>query len=191
MTTGSGATTINGVVRFDLASSTAQRFGSGIDNSDLTLGWDGHLYTLESSGGTGFKVREYDPVSLNLMNTITTTAGSGLRGIAVNSSGDIFAADWSGMLYHFNSQGALLKSLSVGNSAGDIDLASDGTIIVGITDGGNPILTDETLSSYHALNVGGGASFVAFTEPVPEPGTLGLGVLALLTGVFVFRLRNT
>ena len=57
-TAGSGSP--NGIVRFNLADNTAQRFSSG-DFIQMTLGLDSVLYALGSYNGLGTTVLEFNP----------------------------------------------------------------------------------------------------------------------------------
>ncbi len=122
-----------GVVRFDLSAGTATRFGSG-DFTDLNLGLDGKLYAL-----AGQTVTVFDPVSMAQLGSVTLPSGD-YRGIAVNAAGDIFTAAWNKVISRFNATGALQSSVTLDGSVGapfmynnpdDIDVAADGTVVVG------------------------------------------------------------
>jgi ribosomal protein L35AE/L33A/urease beta subunit len=122
-----------GVVRFDLSTGTATRFGSG-DFTDLNLGLDGKLYAL-----AGQTVTAFDPVSMAQLGSVTLPSGD-YRGIAVNAAGDIFTAAWNKVISRFNAAGALQSSVTLDSSVGapfmynnpdDIDVAADGTVVVG------------------------------------------------------------
>jgi MYXO-CTERM domain-containing protein len=150
----------SGIVRFQLADGTATRFFTA-PFIDVTTGYDGLLYALLDDGVT---VRVFDPSSLALAKTITLS--NLCLGIAVNAAGHVFGASWDGNIYHFGPGGALLGSISGASNLIDIDLASDGAIVVGGRFG-DVILTDESLSSKTSFTLQSTPTFVAFSAPPP------------------------
>ena len=92
--------------RSNLTDGTAQRFSSGNDYIQLTLGLDGNVYALG-----GLTVFEFDPNTMAQVRTISLSAGADLRAIAVDSNGDIFAADYNHFIFHFDASGTLINSL--------------------------------------------------------------------------------
>jgi hypothetical protein len=146
-----------GIVRFDTTTSSFMRFADGFQIIDLTVGFSGKLYALDSNEST---VRVYDPSTNDLLDTITLAKD--VRGIAVNESGEIFGASWDDNIYHFDNNGALIKSTASGTlDLTDIDINRDGLLAVG-SRFGDVILTDETLANLRVFSVDG--SFVAFTS---------------------------
>ena len=87
------ARTERGIVRYNLATETFERFHSQHgDLIDLNIGLDGLLYTLgPADKPIGTVVRQYHPVTMELLKTISLPANH--RAIAVDANGDIFAAN--------------------------------------------------------------------------------------------------
>src|SRR5262249_41174852 len=143
--------------------------------TDLTIGQDSKLYAL-----AGQTLSVYDPYTTALLRTVTLPFGNDYRGVAVNSAGDIYTANWNNSVTHFSSTGALLDTVNLTGPGGsgwcgnpmDIDVASDGTLAVGTYSGhvvqiaGN--LT--TVSYFKASNL---AVFVTFST-LPPPGVYPL-----------------
>lgn len=160
-TAGSGSP--QGIVRFDRTDFGLDRFTS-TSYIDITMGLDGLIYALRS-----------DEQTVDIFNQQTNcgqigsvSLGADVRGIAVNGQGEIFGASWDDNIYHFNPAGATLNSVSSGGlDLTDIDIASDGTLIVGERFG-RVILTNETLNLPTTItDIGNVASFVAFaSQPV-------------------------
>jgi hypothetical protein len=125
----------NGVVRFNLANGSANRFGN-VDFTELSIGLDGKLYALSSATST---VYVYDPISTALLRTVALPSAD-YRGVAANANGDIFTVTWNNVVSHFNSSGVLQSSITLNSSTGapfmynfsdDIAIAPDGTLAIG------------------------------------------------------------
>ncbi len=167
-----------GIVRFDLDSGNATRFGQGYDFDDLTLGLDGLLYA-------GSKV--YDPNTLAWVRDVHLQVawGTDIRGRAVDQDGTIYTADWDGWISRFNFDGSFVKRIhSDAHDLTDIDINSAGDLLVG-SRFGQVIQTNRSLEAVNSFSVNGDwgpTVFVAFTSTVPEPGalTMMLGGLGLL-----------
>jgi PEP-CTERM motif len=173
-TAGAGAP--QGIVRFDTGGGTPIRFATAAQYHDLTVGGDGLLYALNGSS----TIDVFNPTSMGFVRTITfdgTLSTADVRGIAVNSTGGIFAAAWNGTIYSVSSTGNLVNSRVSGfSNLSDIDLDNSGRLLVG-SRFGNVILTDTTLASQTSFTLASGPTVhVAFTSPltVPEPGSLVL-----------------
>jgi hypothetical protein len=188
-----GAGSPDGIIRFNINDFSGMRFDSGTEYTDASMGRDGRLYAL------GVDLAVFDPVSMSLLKRVTLPFID-LRSIAVDQNGDIFAVAFNDdRIYHFNSNGGLLRTLSTGvRSFWDIDIDGDGRLIA--SSGASLVLTDRSLSTFNVLNVGTtgpGGLFVAFVQPplgtaavVPEPETLTLlGVAAALLCGTVWRRR--
>ena len=188
-----------GIVRFDLSDSSAQRFNvvvSGIsgDPIDLTMGFDGLLYVLLEDGRT---VRAYDPVTMAFQRTISVSEH--VNAIAVDQNGNIFAAAFGPELYHFNSLGAVVDSLSLvpilglGGRLSDIDLSAHGVLAIG-TLVNVVVLSDTTLDNASSFVADRSSNttttFVSFTQEVPEPATVAL-VLGGCVGFGMSRRNGT
>jgi hypothetical protein len=179
-TAGDPAGQSDGVIRFNLSDGTATRFGQGTDYFDVRVGLDGKVYAL--GGVSGQTVSVFDPNTMALLNTITLPSGNDYRGIAVNAAGDIFTANWGNTVTHFNSAGNLLASVTLtGPGTGyfyapmDIDIASDGTIVVGTYSGHVVQMTSSfTNISYFQASTTSGV-FVSFAYPPPPPPSVNIG----------------
>jgi hypothetical protein len=159
----------SGIIRFDLANNTAQRFADGGQFIDLTAGWDGLLYGLLpyiSSEGT--RVYVYHPSTMEFIRYFDLAVG--LRGISVDANGHVFGVDWSGYIHHLNANGQIIKSVFSGTTGlSDIDLTPDGQIAIGSRIS-NLIMTDRSLNSITTHNLGFYYNiFVAFVQPPPSP----------------------
>ncbi len=164
-----------GIVRFDINGGYEcsrwddDIYGSSWSYIDVAVGLDGWVYSL-SSGGRSINV--LDPVGFTYDRTIVTGVPlSNLRAIAVNASGDIFGAGYDGTIYHFDSTGAMQKSLLLGSNPGainlnDIDVAEDGTLVVS---SGRIHVTDEdfTAPSVFRTEATKRRAFVTFVTTSP------------------------
>jgi hypothetical protein len=173
-----------GLIRFNLETAAAEIFtdyianpsgGSDLEAFNVTYGQDLLLYVLCRAGGTeGTHILAYDPASMQRVKTLTSTIG--LRGIAVDSNGDIYGTS-SNAIRRFNSSMTLLDSRTLTSGLLDIDLALDGTIAVGAGQQGIHLL-DRTLDFHTTLDTGDfNGEFVTFAQSIPEP-TMGLLLLA-------------
>ncbi|MEE9466660.1 MAG: hypothetical protein V3W14_13915 [Candidatus Neomarinimicrobiota bacterium] len=154
-----------GIVRFNLSDETVERYFLEIEYIDLYVGLDNKLYALRNVFG------DLDVINLQTM-TLEYSLELGhvldIRGIAVNSSGHIYAASFNDSIYHYDSSGVIVGSIATGVSdLTDIDINSSGEIIVG-SRFGEIITTDEMLSSVDVFTIPGsnpGGSFVAHFNP--------------------------
>src|SRR5262249_39803840 len=144
---------------------TAQRYASGTDYIQLTRGLDGNLYALQPWNGLGSLVDEFDPNTMTLIGSVNLAAGTDQRAIAVDANGDIYATDYNHSVFHYNSAGALLGSLT-GYGGTDINLALDGELVLG------PVSNSVTrmqkdFSNIRSVSLPSGTSgyFVAFADP--------------------------
>jgi len=176
--------------RFDLQGLSVTQFivpgfrGVG----EVSFGLDGLIYALDS-GSPRPGVRVLDPDTFSLIRTfeLRDQTGSRLdaRGIAVDSEGIMFVADWDGMIYKFDESGDFLESASTGaRNLLDIDLHSDGTLIAG-SRFGDVVVTNTSLESITRFSVGSGLTYVGFAE-VPEPTTF----FSMIIGFAMFSLRQ-
>jgi len=183
--------------RFDLLGFTTTSLSvPGIRGvGEVSIGLNGLLYVLDS-GSPRAGVRVLDPSSFALIQTFELLdqqrSRLSARGIAVDSSGGMFIADWDGHIYKYDNSGNLIDTVDTGvRNLLDINLHSDGTLVSG-SRLGEVILTDTTLESISTFSVGNGLAYVGFAAvTVPEPsifGTLVIG-LALCTARRVKYLR--
>jgi hypothetical protein len=155
-----------GMLRINLDDFSSQRFATTLEFRDLNIGLDGLLYAL-----TDTQIYVYQPLSLSPVRTINLDSNVAftVNSIAVNAAGDIFSGTNNGYFYHFNPNGAVLKSLYVGpigENVADIEVSPGGQIVAG-NSYGRVFLTNESLSNLTSFAVGHSASFVAFTNTVP------------------------
>ncbi|MCH9033053.1 MAG: PEP-CTERM sorting domain-containing protein [Planctomycetes bacterium] len=176
-------------VRYDLSTSqiseiTVPGFG-GV--GEISFGLDGLLYVLDS-GSPRAGVRVLDPSDSSLVREfqLRDDQGSRLdaRGIAVSREGQMFVADWDGRIYEYDPLGTFIRKVPTGlNNLLDIDLALDGTLIIG-SRFGDVAVTDTRLQSFDFIRVGDGLTYVGFAV-VPEPSTM---LLLLVGGLCCTRL---
>jgi hypothetical protein len=182
MTTGNAEA--KGIVRFDMPTGTSSRLADSTvhEYTDLTIGLDGLLYAYRGV------IDVYQPSTGVLVRSVASPSFGDIRGIAVDASGTIFAADWDGGIQRFSAAGVVLGvGLQTGQSLTDIDINASGELIAG-SRFGTMFLTDASLQSFTSFSVDGSfgpAVRVAFAlAPVPEPSALalmlsGLGLAAL------------
>ncbi len=151
-----GADEAQGVVRFDLASGTWERFAESFEPIDLNIGLDGKLYALYPGGSPeGRFIEVYDPLTLAFVELIELQpifGFTGHRALAVDEQGTIYLADLDGDLAKFTREGEILAqtNLCVPNEncqLFDIDVAPDGRVAVSDRDGGIT-LTDTQFSAF-------------------------------------------
>ncbi len=171
------ARTQRGIVRYNLATETFERFHSQHgDIIDLNIGLDGLLYTLgPAEKPIGTVVRQYHPVTMELLKTISLPANH--RAIAVDANGDIFAANPDIQRYTVDSvtnagvpAGAPLSDHGLGE-LGDIDLDAEGRLLAAFTNG-HILLTDRTFTGVATFltRASDGMNFAAFVSPArPMP----------------------
>lgn len=173
-----------GLVAFDLSTGEALRFAENIDPIDLTIGLDGMLYALSPGGSPGGRVISiYDPVTFESVGSIDLTEIFGWtehRSLAVDSSGDIFIADWDGEIHHVSKDGVLIDTISpschwIGSDIhcefDDIDISEYGEIALG-TRFGEIVTTDVSFSHTAVFEVGSSNAFVEFVHTAPVPSNM-------------------
>ena len=155
----------SGIVRFDSNGGAPVRFADGTDYIQVSLGIDGMLYGLEG-GGT---VHVFNPDTLAAVRTFSLTGGPDydIRSIAVDASGQVFAATWGGYVVSYDANGKYLSQIQLigqfggGENVMNIALDTDGQIAVGGRSG-DVFLTDESLSSYTTIQTNQWDAFVTF-----------------------------
>jgi hypothetical protein len=163
----------NGVVRFNLADGSATRFGN-VDFTELNIGLDGKLYALSGATST---IYVYDPISTALLRTVALPSAD-YRAVAANASGDLFTVAWNNVISHFNSNGALLSSITLNSSTGapfmynfsdEIDMAPDGTLAIGTFSGYIARMTS-AFTNISYINTGtNNQVFVTFAPQPAQP----------------------
>jgi hypothetical protein len=179
MTTAYETTPSNGIIRFNMDNGAVERFHPG-DFTQLTIGLDGRLYALGSFNGFGCPYDVFDPITMQQVNHVLLPLDD-CRSIAVTANGDVFAVNLNRTVYHFDAAGNVLGTLSLDsaivNAATDINVATDGRLVLG-TNGNHIVLTDTNLSSPSYVTVGTSVDldiFVAFADPQfpPAPPEIG------------------
>lgn len=171
---GGGSAAPKGIVRFDLDTGSSVRFDNWYSYTDLTVGQDGLLYAQSHR-----TIRVYDPDTLALQRTVQLPFSINgqsqvYRGIAVNDSGDIFAASWKEQVHQFDANGNVQQSITVPEpepffgSFTDIDLSSDGELALG-TSWGWVVRMSDTFTNVSMFDTGSSSVFVAFGESSSTP----------------------
>lgn len=188
-TTQDDARTECGLVRYNLATETFERFHSQHGELiDLNIGLDGLLYTLGPAGPQiGTVVRQYHPVTMELLKTITLPANH--RAIAVDSNGDIFAAHPDIQRYQVDNQtnvavpvGRPLGNRGLGELS-DLDLDSEGRLLAAYTNG-HMLLTDREFTGLFTFltQASDGMTFAAFVSPARPLPTARWDSVTVLQG---------
>jgi hypothetical protein len=169
----------NGLVRFDSSGGSPVLFAPSSNALQVTLGLDGDLYELEGASPPNYNpnynptIQVFNPDTLALVRTFKLNTGTGstlkdIRSIAVDSSGNVYAASFGGSVTKFDSNGnstgtsVVLKNQNgVAQNLINIALDSDGQIAVGGKNG-DVFLTDESLASYQSFQTGQSNVFVTF-----------------------------
>src|SRR5262249_28663320 len=94
----------SGIVRFDLATGTVDRFAAGTDYITMTLGLDGVLYAMRAPSGAVTPIDAFDPATMDFVRTVTAPVPDG-RGVAVAANGHIYVGDLAGSVYHLDRNG--------------------------------------------------------------------------------------
>ncbi len=177
----------SGVVRFDISTNTAVRFANGLSTTDLSMGLDGKLYAVLSTGN----VNVYDPVTLAFIRTITMPVTGA---ITVDQNGNIFVVSGT-TVYRLNSNGVIQasKATGMGGLFADIDVNIGGRLVIANQDG-HVVLGDSSLSNFtsftaindpHAVQWETFVAFAGSPFSVPEPSSAWL---LLLGGAFALPL---
>jgi len=150
-----------GIVRFDPWNDRAERFLQDEEYEDVTLGLDGMLYCLRNEYGS---LDVVDPSSMTVTRSAALGHTSSSRAVAADEDGYIYLASWRGTLSRYSPGGEKLQSVVVdicdyNCNLADIDMATDGSILLGTTNGVLGI-TDKGLSRISSLPSPG--RFVAF-----------------------------
>ncbi len=197
----------DGIIRFPLSDLSApERFhevpGSGYNLwHTIKVGLDGYVYALERGPipGDVDELRRFDPVSMEELASFSVHHGASVMSVAVAADGEIFTVDIDGDIHRHDADGVLLETMENVVGGVDMELAPDGTIVVGsdrvpgppgstgaIVHGATVKLTDPSFGSFSTFDVPYGVgpfdvNFVAFISPVPEPPTMALAATGLLT----------
>lgn len=111
----------NGYVRFDLDDDSIS-YVAGIAATDIAIGLDDDLYL--SNGAT---IQKFNASTSQLLSELTLPDHGA---IAVDALGHIFTVDWQGAINKYNAQGVLLNSLTLEDRLVDVDVRSNGDLLV-------------------------------------------------------------
>jgi hypothetical protein len=176
-----------GLVRFDSSGGSPTFYAPGSSFIQIALGQDGYLYGLEGSSGGPQAVEVFNPDTLDLVRTFTLNSTT-IRSIAVDGSGNIFAASYAGTVAEYDSTGnatgtsvqLVTGPFNFPENLVDIALDTDGQIAVGGV-GGEIYLTNESLTNVHTIKTGQANVFVTFDHyiaPAPQQITPSFSNLA-------------
>jgi hypothetical protein len=171
-----------GIIRFDTTGGASAAFVPNVGFYQLTVGLDGLIYGLTSTSSYSLQIQAFDPKTFNLVKTITipnvANNDNDWRSIAVDASGQVLVADWTGMVVKLSPTGTVLASARIGNGENldDIALDSDGQVAIGGRNG-DVFLTDESLASSRTIATGQWDAFVTFAHYIPAtvPPTVQAG----------------
>lgn len=179
MTTfGSTEQQLKGIVRFDMADNTAQRFADTIEPIDLNLGLDGKLYALNGY----HHLYVFDPTTMALEQDFELigppNGSSDLRAVAADQAGNIYVVTWAGQVERFGPGGVFEKMVTMSEfglpnyGMWDIDVDADGELV---WTGGSTVFRSTTAldSITGTFNIGADG-FVTFagaaaSPPPPQP----------------------
>jgi hypothetical protein len=165
-----------GIIRFNSADDSAQRFSAPREFIHLALGLDGRLYALQVFDGSYCPIYVFDPVSMELLGRINIPL-SDVFGIAVAANGDIYCASYNPpILRHYDSAANELGAVTLhGPGLGvmgltDVDISTDGKLILGSVNEYVVEMNDD-FTNIEYLKVGSftGVPFVSFADPIPPP----------------------
>jgi hypothetical protein len=165
-----GDTVVRRTVTFDLLNGLVRRFYvPGEDISEVSVGLDGRLYVVNSGSPQG-RVRIVDPNGFAIVGqrVLRDSAARELatEGITADASGTMYAVNAAGRIFEFAASGALLREFPTnGSFLVDINLSPDGTLVAGTFTGG-VLVTDTSLSGFHAFPVPGSTRY-AYAGRVP------------------------
>ncbi len=170
----------NGVIRFDARDLSFQRFSDGFGlPTDLTVGLDGLLYTLNATVNNT-TILVHNPETMALVRAFNVDQR--LQSIAVDEDGNLYAVTDTG-LKHYTADGVLVKSEPAVNGL-DIAISHDHKLVV-TTDMRVTLLDTDFANPSSFLLPGSVAenflSFAAFVQDppgdVPDGGGINYGVL--------------
>jgi hypothetical protein len=145
----------NGIIRFNMADHTFERFAAGIDYNNLALGLDGVLYAMR--GNYGQWLDKYHPLTMAYIGTVSAPGFWG--GVAAAADGTTYRANEvaAGGVFRFDPAGNFLPVTFDFATGMDVNVARDGTVLIG--DGlYNPDFTNPR-------HLGFEADHVAFADP--------------------------
>jgi hypothetical protein len=186
-----------GMVRIDLQNHEHVAFSTSVfGGSTSSVGRDGLLY-IAQAGHPAYQVAVLDPISLTQLRTLSLFDSNDVRidvsAITANQVGELFAADLSGVLYHFDANGQSIASVNLAGTQGsplDIDFTDNGQIVVGYRNDAI-MFTDTNLTSFNFISLSElNSPHVAFVQvPVPEPCTFCLCCIGVISGVLGLQTR--
>jgi hypothetical protein len=174
--------------RMDVTSRAIEEFdvGFSIGAADSVVGYDELVYSIES-GSPRYIVRRTDPITLQNVSGFVLLDANGQRidgrGFAITREGDMFVADWSSRIYHYDKNATYIGQLIVGvEGLHELNMDHAGRLAVSGRSG-RIAITDTSFSTPSILHIGDQYVGVAFVSPpvgVPEPHSAALIVLGLV-----------
>jgi hypothetical protein len=182
-----------GIIRFDSSGSAPVRFAQGNYFEQVTLGLDGNLYGLvgtNTSPAGNPTIEAFNPDTLAMVRSFTLNTGflADIRSIAVDATGNVYAADWGGTVTKYNSSGnatgtsVVLKGQSgFAENLVNVALDNDGQVAVGGRFG-EIYLTNESLTNVQTIQTGQWDAFVTFNHYIGTTPQLVTPVFSALAG---------
>ncbi|MFN0018151.1 MAG: Ig-like domain-containing protein [Pirellulaceae bacterium] len=170
MATGTGADLQQGLIRYNITDSTFTRFATTLNFIDVAAGQDGLIYAFEFTPtvlpavpAPPYNVWVYDPANLAFVRTVALVSPELPLAIAVNPQGQIFAVNGDNLIYEFNPNGSLRRTLSTGGTnLNDIDISPEGQLIAAGATGSVVVMNDPGHDLPSSFTVGNTQAFVAF-----------------------------
>ncbi len=164
----------NGLIHLTNDGEFVERFAENIDYADIGHDTANNVYALRRYSN---EVDVYAHESKALLRTVPLSANTYATAITVASNGSIFAATIAGTLIHYSHEGEEITRYqphSVSGSFIDMDMSTDGKIILGFNGGGRSYATiNNDLSNYHVYEMQAGTSPTyspIFVAPITRTG---------------------
>lgn len=149
-----------GIARFNINTNTYEYFASDPKTSyqDISL-YNGQVYALFLK-----RIDVFDASTLAFVKSINLSES--VLNITIAQGGSIYASKF-GQVYHFTSEGVLMKKMDLPLShnarIGDIDMSPDGMLIVNESENKTPMaaIVNPELTSVFLVDIGQGAGYLA------------------------------
>lgn len=184
----------NGVVRFNLADGSAERFLAGTDTTSVGIGLNHKLYAISPNLSPGQNVLTImDAATMNVEKNVNLPFG--LSGVTADAAGNIYGTSGQ-TIYKLDENGNVLGSLATNYALGGIKISPTDQLVID-NNGGQVVTSDTSLSNYSEFSVpGAGNYFTSFADfatplpsPVPEPASVMI-FGAVMTSLVLHRPRR-